>query len=794
MGVGVQVSLLVLFFSRDIISHCYPTFFNRDLMKALLIIILITIPIFVSGQTLEKKNRPDRPKIGLVLSGGGAKGLAHIGVLKILEEQGIRPDYITGTSMGSIVGALYALGYSAAQLDSIVAGIDWNGVFSDELSRRMLSMEEKSDHGRFILEIPIREFSISFPKGLIAGHKLSLLLTRLMLPGSSISDFDKLPIPFRCIATDLETGKAVVLKQGYLAKATRASMAIPTVVTPVEIDGHLLVDGGIVRNFPVQDVIDMGADYIIGVDVGAPLRARDEINSLFDVMDQVMSFRGDRSTAEQRKKCDILIVPDITGIDAASFKQVKDIIGRGEKAALEKLDELKSFSASLKNYTSASDKVSAPHPPPFFVVKQIRISGLKNVSRHLVLNKLLIKPGDRVTVGDIEEAVNRIYGTRFFERVNYRIYSHADGDILEILVIEKHPDVLKVGLHYDSDIRSSVLINVTLRNLWLKGSKMAMEGNLGENPVIHASYFYYTDWRPNVGLGLDVSYSDYTVSGYDFSDISINEIRLKNITSNLATQTILLSSLSVGVGIQFDRSSLFAETFVSLPDQLGTTLPVRVKYQEKFSLYNLFTYLRFDSYDRTVYPRSGLQAAISTEYIPDIEKSNRLFRFYLTEGNTDPLKIEEQVSYSSFWRFRFAFKPIFEISERFSMGMRFGIGLTSKVGIPLSYNFFLGGIVRETRSYIPFYGLPFLSTPTNNYILGGLRFQYQVLNRIYFLADGNIAKISSDLEKVFTLNNLIQGYGATIGIDSPVGPLEFSVINGNQLLNWISYINIGFRF
>ena len=763
-------------------------------MKKFFILLFLSLPYLLIGQTTTDEKVYKRPKIGLVLSGGGAKGLAHIGVLKVLEEQGIRPDYITGTSMGSIVGALYSLGYNAVEMDSIVSSIDWNEVFDDDLPRSMLSMEEKVDDGRFMVEIPIREFAISFPRGLIAGHKLTLLLTRVLLPGSSVDDFNQLPIPFRCIATDLESGQAVVLKSGYLAKATRASMAIPTVVTPVEIDGRLLVDGGIVRNFPVQDVIDMGADFVIGVDVGAPLRHRSEISSLFDVMDQVMSFRGDKSTAEQRAKCDILITPDISGLSAASFDLVNNIIQRGEKAAGEKSDEIKALADSLKKLKVQLKKIAVPRIPPFFVIKKIDIDGLKEVSKHLVMNKLLINEGDRVTVDEIEEAMNRIYGTRFFESVNYRIKSAAGGDILKILVVEKHPDVLKVGLHYDSDIRSAVLVNLTLRNLGLKGSKMALEGSLGENPVVRAYYYYYTDWRPNVGLGLDVQYSNFKVNGYEFDIGSINEVQLKNITTRLVAQTILLSSLSAGLGLRYDYSSMFAETFVSFPDILNTTLPVRVKYKENFSLFDVFAFMRFDSYDRTIYPRSGLQAGLYLEHIPTIKESNRVFDFFLTEDNTNPTTLKQKVNYQSFWRLVFKLDPVFKIHKRLSMGIRMGLGLTLRDVIPPSYSFFLGGIIRETPSFITFYGLPFLSTPTNNYFLAGLRFQYRIFNRIYFLANGNAAKISQSYKKAFDFNDFIYGYGATIGIDSPIGPLEFTMINGNHLISWISYVNVGFRF
>ncbi len=235
--------------------------------------VILSIILFFFFQTLAQEPSK-RPKVGLVLSGGGAKGLAHIGVLRAMEKAGLTPDYITGTSMGSIVGGLYAIGYSADEIDSIVSTVDWDELLTNEIPLSDIAIEEKEYYGRYIAELPIEGVKVSLPKGLIEGQKLTELLTRLTRPAHGISDFSKFPIPFACVAANIETGLPEVLNKGFLPEAIRASMSIPTVFTPIEIDDKLLVDGGLVRNFPVQEVLDMGADIVIGVFVSSDLESK----------------------------------------------------------------------------------------------------------------------------------------------------------------------------------------------------------------------------------------------------------------------------------------------------------------------------------------------------------------------------------------------------------------------------------------------------------------------------------------------------------------------------------------
>lgn len=318
--------------------------FNRIKIRFTLLSLLLLTHFPTSFSQAQ-----NRPRVGVALSGGGAKGFAHIGVLRVLEEVGIPVDYITGTSMGSIIGGLYAIGYSVDELEAIAVATDWQELFSDRVSRRQLAIESKIGDGRYLLTLPLDGFKPGLPTGLIAGQKISTLFERLTLPYHNVSDFRNFPIPFAAVATNIATGHVVVLDHGYLPEAMRASMSIPSVFTPMVIDDRLLVDGMLVRNFPVEEVQAMGADIIIGVDVGSGLSGREELTSLGAILGQALGFMDAESTERQRELCDVLIVPDIEGLSAVDFPKAEEIIARGETAAREAMLQLQTLADSLQS-------------------------------------------------------------------------------------------------------------------------------------------------------------------------------------------------------------------------------------------------------------------------------------------------------------------------------------------------------------------------------------------------------------------------------------------------------------
>ena len=320
-------------------------------VNVLIFCILTFMCVFeIKAQTSVTK----RPKVGLVLSGGGAKGLAHIGVIKVLEEAGIPIDYIGGTSMGSIVGGLYAIGYSSRQLDSIVRTIDWEEFLTDKVARRSLSMIEKDEEIKYLFAFPIREKKISLPSAIVEGQNISSMFSKLTSSVYNIKDFSQFPIPFLCMATDIEKGKPVVLKSGSLAAAMRASMAIPTVFSPEIIDGQEMLDGGLLNNFPVEEVKNMGADIIIGVDVGFRFYKKEEMNSMLKIMEQSIFMHSIESSQLSQKACNILITPRLAGYNASSFNKADSLIKRGEWAARQQFEKLRELAVYLRSFNDTS--------------------------------------------------------------------------------------------------------------------------------------------------------------------------------------------------------------------------------------------------------------------------------------------------------------------------------------------------------------------------------------------------------------------------------------------------------
>jgi NTE family protein len=330
---------------------------------------------------LNARSKDIRPmSIGLVLSGGGAKGLAHIGVLKVLEREGIPIDYIGGTSMGGLVGGLYAVGYTPDQLDIISHDLPWAKLLSDEKERRDLSLQEKHDFDRYLLSLPMTGFIPGLPKGLKEGQLVINVLNKLTWSANDITDFTQLPTPFFCVATDIETGDTVLIESGDLPKSLRATMSIPSIFNPIEINGKTVIDGGIVNNFPTDIMLAKGLDYVIGVDVGAPLYKEEEITSVLNILDQISSFHQQERYHTNVKLTDLYIKPDITGLSAMSFGDVTDVITRGEVAAMQHIDEIRALAAEIKKQRTTTKRIVNLRTTDTIFIKDMKVEGLKNVS------------------------------------------------------------------------------------------------------------------------------------------------------------------------------------------------------------------------------------------------------------------------------------------------------------------------------------------------------------------------------------------------------------------------------
>ncbi len=465
----------------------------------LLVLIILPLDSFAAGGPGTKHVR--RPKIGLVLGGGGAKGAAHIGVLKVLEEQKVPVDYIAGTSMGAIVGALYASGLSAGELDKVITAIDWKDVFSGEPDRRDIDYRRKREDYEILsgLSLGIKDGKVAMPGGLIKDQKVNLLFEMLMLHASEIHDFDKLPIPYRAVAVDLETGEMVVLKNGRLADAARASMSVPGLFPPVELNGRLLIDGGIVRNLPVDIVREMGADIIICVDLDKPMKTRKDISGSLSVLNQMVAIMMKENVREQVKTLgpkDVYINPDLGVFGSTDFDKAAEISRLGENAALAKLDSLKRYSVSDAEYAAfAAHHHREQMKEMKIAAVKIEMQGETKIPEEVVASRLSIKPGDTVNIDRLQEEAGIVYGTGDFERVDLNIKKEREGYDLVVKAKEKSwgPNYLRFGMALQSDFEGgssyNILADYTRRWVNGLGAEWKTQVNFG-NPTGIYSEFY----------------------------------------------------------------------------------------------------------------------------------------------------------------------------------------------------------------------------------------------------------------------------------------------------------------
>ncbi|WP_299810548.1 patatin-like phospholipase family protein [uncultured Shewanella sp.] len=446
----------------------------------------------------------ERPKIGLVLSGGGAKGAAHIGVLKVLEEKKIPIDYIAGTSIGAYVGGMYALGYSAAEIEAIMMNTDWSQGYSDTIPRESLSYRDKETRDQFNIPINVgySDEQVKMPAGLLRGQTMSQLLRSSTDLVHQFGDFDDLSIPYRAVATNLVTSEPVVLSSGSVVAAMQASASVPGALQPAVIDGKLLVDGGIANNMPVDVVKAMGADIVIAVDIGSPLVSKDELNSTIAVLNQLSTILTNASSERQKALLsdhDILIRPNIGELSTTDFSIMPIALPLGEIAAREQSDKLEQYSENSNDYKQylahkkdKSKQWLAEIDRP--LIKVIYNNDSK-VSEKLLADNLDLNVGDHVTAEDLEAGLDRVFALDKFERVDAEFTDTDEGRVLTVTTKTKSwgPNYFQLGFSWEDDFSLDSVISLdmayTMTELTENGGEWRNELSLGFDKLL-ASEFY----------------------------------------------------------------------------------------------------------------------------------------------------------------------------------------------------------------------------------------------------------------------------------------------------------------
>lgn len=739
------------------------------MQKLLLFISLLIFTQISLGQEIIQEN--PKPKIGLVLSGGGAKGLAHIGVLKVIDSLGIKVDYIGGTSMGAVIGGLYASGYTGKQLDSIFQNVDTEALIQDYVPRGSKSFYEKRNDEIYALTLPFDKFKIGLPTALSKGMYNFNLLSRLTKHVAHINDFNELPIPFLCIATNIETGEEVILEKGILPQAMIASGAIPSLYNPIEINGDLLVDGGVINNYPIEEIQKKGADFIIGVDVQDGLKDRESLKGATGVLIQITNFSMLEKMKKKQEETDIYIKPDIQNFTVLSFDQGKEIIPKGVEAAealLPKLLKLKD-SSYLKEPLLVNKKDS-------IYVKEISINSLKNYTRAYVIGKLKFKSNSKISFTDLEKGINNLNATQNFSSISYSFEEIRTGeDILYLKLKEKeNTSFLRFGIHYDELFKSGVLVNYTKKRLLTKNDVVSIDAIFGDNFRYNFNYYIDNGFYWSFGVNSKLQKFNRNVpndfnNGITLSGLGIQSINIdySDWSNQAYLQTIFAQKFSIGAGVELKHLKITSET-------ISNITPVF----EDSSYLSLFGYMKFDSFDKKYFPKKGWYF-------------NGEFKTFV--HSTDYNKDYENFTYA---------KADMGIAQTFFNKLT--VKLQTEGGFHVGENtsnffdFALGGYgFSQVNNLRPFYGYDFISLVGDSYVKGTATIDYEIFKKHHVNFAGNFSnigdKIFDNVEDWFSKPSYT-GYQVGYGVESIIGPLEIKHSWSPETHDHFTWFSVGFWF
>lgn len=551
----------------------------------------------------DQINAPHRPRIALVLSGGASRGAAHVGVLKVLEQERIPVDFISGTSMGAIVGGMYATGMSPEEMEHNFTSTDWDDLFSDRPSRQRLSNRRKQEDMESLFKFEWGwSHGLSFPASLVAGDKLIFFLRKLTLQAHAITDFDRLPIPFRAVATDIETGDRVVLNQGDLPLALRASMAIPGVFAPQELEGRLLVDGFLSQNLPVSVARDWGADLIIAVDVGAPPSRRCDLKSMLHFSAQTLTLMSRKNTQEQialLRATDVLIQPELGSIGGLHFDRSKEAVARGAEAAQRQLATLRQYAVSEEEYRAWQNRQRRQNTTTL-TIDRVRVAQGGRVSAETIRRRAGLSPGKTVGVDEVRRGLDRIYDLGAFDLVDFSLDEEASGH--SDLVIQPRERSngrihIRAGLNLFSDIDGDSSFNfktsVTATELNTRGAEWLNQVQFGRTTQIFSEWYQPLDASRSYFVAPRVSYAQSRIDSSTGTS-TLYRAKLRRYETGLDAGVQLSDFGELRIGPMWSRTHAYELLGVTLPEGVThiTEAGARVR-------------LLFDQFDNVNFPRHG---------------------------------------------------------------------------------------------------------------------------------------------------------------------------------------------
>ncbi|MCB9314909.1 MAG: patatin-like phospholipase family protein [Lewinellaceae bacterium] len=718
-------------------------------------------------------------RVGVVLSGGGAKGVAHVGALRVLEEAGIRIDYIGGTSMGGIIGGLYAAGWSVDQLDSILRTNDLAVVLQDEVLRRYQPFFGKQYGEKYAFRLSFKDFKLALPSALSEGQQAFDFMSALTRHVYQITDFSQLPTPFFCVGTDVSTGEQVVLERGCLAQAMRASGSFPGLLAPVEVDGRLITDGGVVNDFPAREVREKGMDIVIGINVESKLYGKDELLSMEKIIEQIGSYQMIARSREQTEYCDLLILPDIEGYSVTSFEAVDTLIARGDQAVRQYWDQLTGIA---RRQQALPQPVRIAVDPLATAVEPMQISSVQLAETPAMKYRTMLRkfpeplPGP-ITFEKFREGIAALYATDNFRYIDYHFEPAPDsGQTLFLKLYTKpgYESSLRMGLHYDQVYKSSLLLNGTFRNLLFEGTILSVDCIVGDKLRYNLHYFVENSKWPGFGINSRLNLVDLPVDLPVQIDIGGN-ISVQNLLFKLADFTQeayvnLASNNQFALGLAAE-----VKFFKTSTDQAVNYLTEEKYIDEKGWYASGKFFFRFDSRDRIFFTRRGLLAGLTLRATQPIQS----------------LKYEDQTDKLG-WNFDLRTELSRPIGSHLVARLNLDAGNTRGVSAP-PFRYFLGSINRNLiNNFRPFPGLPFAKVSGDNLLKTSLTLQYHLFKSHFLSIGGHLASLSDSQTPFSRSADILRSLSISYGIDTFLGPVEVTYAYSN--MGGELYFNVGFWF
>ena len=709
-----------------------------------------------------KKLKPDKDrndlKVALVLSGGGAKGYAHLGVLRVLEKEDIKIDYIAGTSIGALVGTLYSIGYSIDEIEKVLDNLNIESFLESGADLTGLDLDKKETLKKYSFYINFdNELNYSLPKGLRETEELYLVVKNLLKNYENTKNFNNFPIPLRVVATNLNTGETKSFSEGDIAKILTASMAIPTIFEPVEVNGALYVDGLVSRNLPVEEAYDMGADLVIASDVGTPVVKKDNYNIL-SVLNQMIAIQSSYITKDSKEKATVLISPDIKNISATDTTKRKDLIDLGEVATQGQIAKLREFpknSSNNKRINIQKEKRDS------FVINKIEYDPKFDKNTIDILNNIFIvllnKP---ISESDIEKKIVDVYNSKYMDKLYYTVEDgvlHLDGE-------KGHLNRVGVGFNYQTGYGTT--FNV--------GTDLFFSGKFGNNINLNFKFGDYlgADLGTLTYYGIRNRFGILTNIGYNESPFFLYDKRRK--TAKFMNRE---AYLNIGVFNQPSNNSMISYGILSklssLKQDTGGSLSQNLEYSENQAK----TYLRFkyDNLDSISNPMRGIKADLIYNFASSIGKSK-----------------------SNLYGPAYSIKGYIPINSKSSFV--YGLNLASLRGdrIRADQRIRLGGMYTNIdNNEFEFYGLNYQEKQVKDLISLTLGFKHKIVYSLYFNTKFNIATFTEDNplnnNDSRLWKNYSKGLGISISYDSPIGPIEFSVSSDLKHKRPIGSISIGYK-